>query len=103
MDALIPWRSRILRYGPQAYWTPRSEWWMRPAGGAWRWIAIIRAFSHNELLRWSAMRQPTISRVAMSLTAARYRQPSSVATYVRYCRRIQDAGARVTKRVTRVL
>src|SRR3954447_10610427 len=43
-------------------------------GGARCWIAIISAFSYNELLRWSAMLQPTISRVAMSLTAARYRR-----------------------------
>ncbi len=63
-------------------WTPRSEWWMRPGGGVRCPIAIIRAFSHNELFKWSAMLQPTISRVAMSLTAARYSQPSSVATYV---------------------
>jgi hypothetical protein len=52
-------------------WAPRSEWWMRPRGGARCWIAIISAFSHKELLGWSAMLQPTISRVAMSLTAAR--------------------------------
>src|SRR4051794_39695802 len=32
-------------------WTPRSEWWMRPWGGVRCPIAIIRAFSHNELLR----------------------------------------------------
>ena len=55
---------------------------MRPRGGARCWIAIINAFSHKELLRWSAMLQPTISRVAMSLIAAKYSQPSSVATYV---------------------
>src|SRR3954466_3934417 len=24
MDALMPWRSRILRYGPQAYWEDSS-------------------------------------------------------------------------------
>src|SRR3954464_15344886 len=24
MDALMPWRSRILRYGPQAYWADSS-------------------------------------------------------------------------------
>jgi hypothetical protein len=24
MEALMPWRSRILRYGPQAYCTPRT-------------------------------------------------------------------------------
>jgi hypothetical protein len=66
---------------------------MRPGGGARCWIAIINAFSHKELLRWSAMLQPTISRVAMSLTAARYSQPSSVATYVIYRCALPDGPA----------
>src|SRR5215217_8168438 len=36
-------------------------------------MAMTRASMHNSALRWSAMDQPTISRVAMSLIAARYR------------------------------
>src|SRR3954466_8462760 len=35
------------------------------------------------------MDQPTISRVARSLMAARYKKPSSVGMYERYCRRIR--------------
>jgi hypothetical protein len=43
-----------------------------------RWMAMTRASTHSSALRWSAMDQPTISRVAMSLIAARYKKPSSV-------------------------
>src|SRR3954454_22230154 len=56
---------------------PRSECWISPRGGCRRRIAITRASRASSPRRWSAMPQPTISRVAMSLIAARYSQPSA--------------------------
>ena len=47
------------------------EWWISPRGGRRRWMAMTRASTHSSALRWSAMDQPTISRVPMSLIAAR--------------------------------
>src|SRR5215211_7886469 len=42
---------------------------------------MTRASTHSSALRWSAIAQPTISRVPMSLIAARYRKPSPVGIY----------------------
>src|SRR4051794_25537864 len=65
---------------------------MSPRGGRQRWRAMTRASTHKPALRCSAIDQPTISRVARSLMAARYRKPSSVGIYERYCRRIRRAA-----------
>src|SRR3954468_5890543 len=62
---------------------------MSSRGGWQRWRAMTRASTHKPALRCSAIDQPTISRVARSLMAARYRKPSSVGIYERYCRRIR--------------
>src|SRR3954451_1662671 len=54
---------------------------MSPRGGWQRWRAMTRASMQSPALRCSAMDQPTISRVARSLMAARYKKPSSVGMY----------------------
>src|SRR3954470_15736536 len=69
MDCVMPCRSSTARYGSEAYCTPRSPWWTSPREGRCRWMAMTRAPMHSSALRWSAMDQPTISRVAMSLIA----------------------------------
>src|SRR3954468_20136312 len=80
MDALMPWRSRILRYGPQAYCNTT----IGMVDEALRWSAMLDRH-HQRVL---AQRTPQMvghapaDDLAVSLTAARYSQPSSVATYV---------------------
>jgi hypothetical protein len=61
----------------RAYWTPRSEWWMRAARDAGL-PSSARSRTTN-----SSDDAPA-DNLAVSLTAARYSQPSSVATYVIY-------------------
>jgi hypothetical protein len=65
-----------------AYCTPRSEWCIRPAAGARRSIAICSAATTSAAEARSLIDQPTMRREKMSIVAARYSQPSSVARYV---------------------
>ena len=43
MGGVIPAAFSVAWWSPQAYWMPRSECWMRPAPGRWRWVAISSA------------------------------------------------------------
>src|SRR3954469_8809257 len=61
----------------RAYCTPRSEWWMRVACAA-------GSPSSGRPGTTNSSDDAPADDLAVSLMAARYNQPSSVATYVRY-------------------
>src|SRR4051794_7822292 len=75
-EALVAFFRRLgvplARVGLEA--GPLSQWLHAGLAGA-NFEAVLLA---SPAPRWSAMPQPTISRVAMSLMAARYSQPSPV-------------------------
>ncbi|MEM9592504.1 MAG: hypothetical protein AAF967_14490 [Pseudomonadota bacterium] len=57
---------------------PRSEWQISPGVGRWFCSAMREASISSPLFRLSDMAQPTISMVAISLTAARVRHVAAI-------------------------
>src|SRR4051794_38693885 len=67
---------------------------MSPRGGRQRWRAMTRASMQSPALRCSAIDQPTISRVARSLMAARYRDTTTLTGTLDAARRnLTNVGA----------
>jgi len=70
MEARRPDSASVRPNTVEAYWLPRSEWWIAPAGGRREVAAIPSASTTSAASSESRIDQPTIRRLKASTTRA---------------------------------